>query len=233
MTEVIVFAEGATEEQFVKRLIAPALRHLQIFVKPQLLKTSQDAKGGAISFDRLKFNARNTLRQQPEAVLTTFIDLYALDTSFPAYAEAKAKPNLDSRLECLQAALHEAIVTHVGCRPERFIPHIQPHEFEGLLFSDTHALSQTEIGWDRSENKLAEVRTAFATPEHINDGYETKPSRRLEKLLQPGYTKKRHGPLAAERITLDTIERECPHFHGWMEQLRAIGLAFANSTLPK
>lgn len=222
MVEVIVFAEGQTEEQFIKRLVAPALRHLQVFIKPQLLKTSQDARGGAISFDRLQFNARNTLRQKPDAVLTTFIDLYALDTSFPAYEKARNQPNLGGRLDCLNDALHKAIVSHVGCRPEHFIAYIQPYEFEGLLFSDLHALAETEPGWDESEGELAKVRAVFETPEHINDGYETKPSRRLELLLRPGYKKTRHGPLAAERITLGVMERECPHFHGWMDRLRAL-----------
>ncbi len=48
MVEVVVFAEGPTEEQFIKRLVAPAVRRMQVFVKPQMLKTSQDARGGAI-----------------------------------------------------------------------------------------------------------------------------------------------------------------------------------------
>lgn len=223
MAEVIVFAEGPTEEQFIKRLVAPAVRHLQVFVKPQLLKTSQEAHGGAINFDRLKFNARNTLRQKPDAVLSTFLDLYGLDTSFPAFEEARLKPDMDSRLVHLRTALHGAIVAHVGCRPERFIPHIQPYEYEGLLFSDPQALAQTEPGWQASFPKLAAVRAAFPTPEHINDSYETKPSRRLEQLLQPSYKKTRHGPLVAERITVVAMERECPHFHGWMNRLRALG----------
>ncbi|MDX8379004.1 MAG: hypothetical protein R8K48_03010 [Gallionella sp.] len=42
---VIVFAEGSTEEQFIKRVVAPSLRAAQIFIKPQLLKTSKDANG--------------------------------------------------------------------------------------------------------------------------------------------------------------------------------------------
>lgn len=223
MVEVIVFAEGPTEEQFLKRLVAPALRHLQVFVKPQMLKTSQESRGGAVSFDRLKINARNTLRQKSTAVLSTFLDLYGLDTSFPAFEEAKSEPDLGSRLERLRCALHESIVSHVGCRPERFIPHIQPYEFEGLLFSDPKALAQTEPGWVVSAGKLLEIRESFATPEHINDSYETKPSRRLEKLLKPGYKKTRHGPLAAEGITLSTIERECLHFRRWMDCLRSLG----------
>jgi hypothetical protein len=225
MVEVIVFAEGPTEEQFIKRLVAPAVRHRQVFVKPQLLKTSQNGRGGAINFDRLKFNARNTLRQRPDAVLSTFLDLYGLDTSFPAFEEAKAKSDLDSRLAHLRTALRQAIVEYVGCRPERFVPHIQPYEYEGLLFSDTEALVQIEPEWQSCAGKLAAVRAAFATPEHINDNYETKPSRRLEKLLRPGYKKTRHGPLAAERITLATIERECPHFSRWMDGLRSLAEA--------
>lgn len=223
MVEVIVFTEGSTEEQFIKRLVAPALRHLRVFVKPQLLKTSQEARGGAINFDRLKFNARNTLRQKPDAVLTTLLDLYGLDTTFPGFKEAKAKPDMLSRVHHLETSLAEALVTHVGCKPEHFIAHIQPYEYEGLLFSDPQALVQTEPGWQASLPKLAAVRAEFPTPEHINDSYETKPSRRLEQLLQPGYKKTRHGPLAAERISLATMEKECPHFHGWMENLRCLG----------
>lgn len=227
MVEVIVFTEGTTEEQFIKRLVAPALRHLQVFVKPQLLKTSQEARGGAINFDRLKLNARNTLRQKPDAVLTTLLDLYGLDTSFPGFAQAKTMPDLDSRVRHLNAALTQEILSYVGCRSERFIAHIQPYEFEGLLFSDPQALAQTEPGWQGRLAQLTAVRAAFPTPEHINDSYETKPSRRLEQLLQPGYKKTRHGPLAAERVSLAAMERECPHFRGWMESLRRLGEAVA------
>lgn len=220
MVEVIVFAEGPTEEKFIKQLVAPALRHLEIFIKPQTLNTSQNAKGGAVTFDRLKFNARNTLRQHPNAVLSTFLDLYALGTDFPAFAEATKKPNVYSRVACLQQGLSAAIVAHVQCRPERFMPHIQPYEFEGLLFSDVQALSAVEPTWTKSLAALTKIRTAVDTPEHINDGYETAPSRRLESLLHPKYKKTTHGPRAAERISLEVIERECRHFKRWMNALR-------------
>lgn len=222
MVEVIVFAEGPTEEQFIKRLVAPTLRSAQVFVKPQTLYTSQDAKGGAVSFGRLKFNARNTLRQKPDVVLSTFLDLYGLDTDFPDFGEAKQAPDVYARVACLETALHTAIIEHVGCRPERFMPHIQPYEYEGLLFSDVAALSCTEPSWGRCLPRLERVRVSFETPEHINDDYEKRPSRRLEKLLQPQYKKTRHGPLAAERITLSVMERECVHFRTWMEKLRGL-----------
>lgn len=220
MREVIVFAEGPTEEQFIKQVVAPALRHLHIYLKPQLLKTSASAKGGAISIDRLKLNARNTLRQHPEAVLSTFFDLYALDTDFPAFMQAKQKPDVYTRVTCLELALQSAIVAHVGCRPERFLPYIQPYEYEGLLFSDVDALSRVEPTWAQGLPALTKVRACVESPEHINDGFETKPSRRLETLLTPKYKKITHGPRAAKHITLEVIERECHHFKTWMEALR-------------
>lgn len=221
MREVIVFAEGPSDEQFIKRVVAPALRHLQIFLKPQTLNTSKDARGGAVNFDRLKFNARNTLCQNPDAVLTTFLDLYGLDASFRPF-DTHREADIYQRTESLELALHAAIVEYVACRPERFIPHIQPYEFEGLLFSDTTALAQTEPEWFSCQNELLAAREAFQTPEHINDGYETKPASRLEKILHPTYKKTRHGPLAAEKVTLATMEQECIHFKRWVDRLRTI-----------
>lgn len=222
MFEVIVFTEGQTEEQFIKRIIAPVFSPSQIFIKPQTLNTSQDAKGGAISFDRLKLNARNTLRQKPEAILTTFLDLYGLDTSFPSFVEAKQLTDVYARTTALETALHKTIVEHVDCRPERFIPHIQPYEFEGLLFSDVEALVLTEPSWKNALEKLKAVQNSFETPEHINDSYETKPSKRLENILVPKYKKTRHGPLAAEKITLSVMEQKCVHFKCWMTNLRGL-----------
>lgn len=220
MLEVIIFTEGQTEEQFIKRVVAPSFRANQIFLKPQTLNTSQDAKGGAVNFDRLKFNARNTLRQKPDAILTTFLDLYALDTTFPDFDEAKQLSDVYSCTTRFEIALHREIVSHIGCRPERFIPYIQPYEFEGLLFSDVDTLVLTEPSWNSQLPKLKAVRAAFETPEHINDSFDTKPSKRLENILKPKYKKIRHGPLAAQKITLSVMEQECVHFRSWMTRLR-------------
>lgn len=222
MVRVVVFAEGQTEEQFIKRVVAPVLAPSLVFLEPQLLNTSKDAKGGAIRFDRLKFNARNTLKMASAPILSTFLDLYGLDTDFPAYGDADKQIDVYSRVSLLEDALHHAIVEDSGCRPERFLPHIQPYEFEGLLFSDVATLCATEPQWRAFQQPLDDIRNGFDNPEHINDGFDTKPSKRLEDALSPKYRKTRHGPLAAERITLAVMERECPHFHGWMERMRAL-----------
>jgi hypothetical protein len=222
MVEVIVFAEGPTEEQFIKRIIAPVFYPMQIFIKPQTLNTSQNAKGGAITLDRLKFNARNTLRQKPNAILTTFLDLYGLDTDFPGFTEAKQLADVYKHTELLETALHHNIIDHVKCRPERFFPHIQTHEFEALLFSDVTALCSTEPDWNKYLTELALIRDSFTTPEHINGSYETKPSFRLKSLLRPKFKKPLHGSLAAEKITLPKMAAECVHFSDWMNKLRSL-----------
>jgi hypothetical protein len=222
MPKVIVFAEGPSDEQFIKRVVAPALLPLQIYIKPQLLHTSKDAKGGAVSFERFKINARNTLLQNRDTILTTFLDLYGLDTDFPAFHEAKKVTDVYGRLKVMEEALAAAIVSHVDCRPNRFIAYFQPYEFEGLLFSNVDALIRTEPDWKNQHAKLQKVRANFPTPEHINDGYETKPSKRLEDILRPKYKKTRHGPLIAEQVTLAEMERECLHFKGWLDQLRGL-----------
>jgi len=220
--EVIVFAEGQSEESFIKKIVAPTLHHLQIYLEPQLLQTSKNAQGGAVSFDRLKFNARNTLRQYPNVVLTTFLDLYGLDTDFPKFQDAKKNTDVYARLNVMEDALTQAIISHVSCRPERFIAYFQPYELEGLFFSDVEALVRTEPDWKKQLTRLQKVRASFQTPEHINDSYETKPSKRLENILSPSYKKTRHGPLIAEQVTLSKMEQECPHFKGWLDQLRGL-----------
>nr|VFK27258.1 MAG: protein of unknown function (DUF4276) [Candidatus Kentron sp. MB]VFK31088.1 MAG: protein of unknown function (DUF4276) [Candidatus Kentron sp. MB]VFK75513.1 MAG: protein of unknown function (DUF4276) [Candidatus Kentron sp. MB] len=220
--EVVVIAEGKTEEQFIKQVVAPALRPLAIYLKPRLLPTSKGAKGGAVSFDRLRYHARNTLNMSSTPILSTFLDLQGLRTDFPGFQEAGKIANVGARVDHLETALCRAIVEESGCRPGRFLPHIQPFEFEVLLFSDVAGLCTAQSGWGRFRGKLTEIRQGFESPEHINGGYDTKPSKRLEDTLLPKYDKISHGPLAAKAITLAVMERECAHFRQWMDKLRGI-----------
>jgi len=222
MQEVIVFVEGQSEEQFIKQIVAPVFRQQQIFLKPQMLNTSKNAKGGGLSFDRFKFNAKNTLKQYPNAVLTTFFDLYQLDTGFPSFNAACQCSDVYERVDLLEKALHTDVTSSVGCRSERFIPYIQPYELEGLWFSDVEQLVQVEPNWANSFFKLQKERDGFLTPEHINGSYETKPSKRLGDALSPKFKKTLHTVPIAERVTLTKIELECKHFKKWMDKIRTL-----------
>lgn len=217
--EVIVFAEGPSDELFIKRVVAPALREHQIYLKPQTLNTSRDSTGGSINFDRLCFNVRNTLRQSARTYLTTFFDLYALDSNMPGVATVAQFANPQQKARHIESALHAALRKEIDFRSERLIAHIQPYELEGLFFSNTEALSQSVPGWSQAADGLRAVRDAVETPEHINNGFETKPSARLANLLKPGYRKTSHAPVIGLRIGLAAITAECKHFAGWIDRL--------------
>ena len=223
MKTIVILTEGQCEETFIRDVVAPVFSHSEIFLEARCIPTSKSGRGGAVTSDRFMCHVRNTLRQRQDAYVSTMLDLYALDTDFPNYETALSSSDVYQKVDMLEQGLMEKVVGEIGCRPERFIPYIQPYEFEGLLFSDVEVLSQQEPGWESYLDCLKAIRSQFDTPEHINNSYETKPSKRLEGCLRnPSYRKTRHGPLAAKNITLSVIERECQHFHTWMEKLRSL-----------
>ncbi|WP_179401104.1 DUF4276 family protein [Burkholderia guangdongensis] len=219
MVELIVIGEGQTEEAFVNRVLAAALAPRGIYVTPRLVRTSSGQRGGALNLDRIGRFIERTLKERQDTYLTTLFDLYALDKTFPGVVETQGLPPAD-RAARIEDALH-AHIALTGCRRERFLPYIQPHEFESLLFSDTTMLCQIEPEWAVHAPELAEVRAGVADPEWINDSPHTAPSKRLA-ILTPRYRKVRHGPLAAEKIGLDTIRAQCPHFSQWFDRIAAL-----------
>lgn len=223
MRRVVVVCEGQTEEAFISRVLYPAFVGMGLHLQGITVETSPGHKGGAMRYDRLRPALRNALASSRVAAVTMLVDLYKLAPDFPGYATAMAQASLTGRLAALQTELHADIVAHCRCDPERFIPHVQPHEFEALLFSDVETLAAVESGWAAALADLTRARTSALTPEHINNGPTTKPSARLESLLRsPGYRKLRHGPIAAERMGLATLEAECPHFAAWLGKLRSL-----------
>ena len=107
------------------------------------------------------------------------------------------------------------------CRAERFLPHIQPHEFEALVFTDIEAFVEVEQRWQAFLEPCRQARVAAESPEHINDGSETHPSARLQG-FRPRYIKPLHGVALIERIGLDRIRAECAHFDVWLSRLEAL-----------
>ena len=223
MKRVCIVCEGQTEETFVRDVLAPAFYHFDLNLIPEMVETSPGHKGGALKYDRVKRHLRNTLRQSSAPVVTTLFDLYRLDSDFPSFAASQAQPDLSRRLNVLKQALHADVVAEAGCQPERFIPYIQPYEFEALLFSDVPTLTRIEPGWQSATAALAAARAVAESPEHINDRPETKPAAHLERELNnPSYRKRRHGPIAAQKIGLAKIEAECAFFAAWLAQIREL-----------
>ena len=103
-----------------------------------------------------------------------------------------------------------------------FIPYIQVHEFEALLYSDP-AVLHTCLGVYATipENQFQSHLAPYNSPEEINDQPETAPSKRILGGYN-GYNKITDGYLIASEIGIDRMREVCPHFNEWVTKL--IGL---------
>jgi len=118
---------------------------------------------------------------------------------------------------CLESAFAEDI------RHRRFVPYIQLHEFEALLFCDLSHLGDMFSGGDRAVEALASECQELRSPEHINDDPQGAPSKRIIARI-PEYegNKVAAGPLAAEAIGVDRIREKCAHFGEWLTRLESL-----------
>jgi hypothetical protein len=154
--------------------------------------------------------------------VTTFFDLYGLRADFPGVEAARGRNDPLQKSSLIEDALADAVIQASGCRAERFVPHIQPHEFEALPFSDVTSIVRVQPEWLRFERELRQAREGADTPEHINDGATTHPSARLATLLQPRYKKPLHGSRIAAAIGLTRIRAECRHFDAWLTAIESL-----------
>jgi Domain of unknown function (DUF4276) len=221
LIEVIVVGEGQTEESFIRDVLAPQLANQEIFLSPRLIRTSSLSRGGALSWDRVRRFLRNTLRERADTYVATFFDLYGLDSDFPGAGDGSQIRDPLARAAWLEQRLHAAVVEEAQCRSDRFLPHLQPHEFEALVFTDLAALPRVEPQWQSHAERLQEAVSLAKSPEHINDGVDTHPSARL-RALRPGYQKILHGVELVEKIGLARIRSECAHFGAWLDRLEAL-----------
>jgi hypothetical protein len=155
-------------------------------------------------------------------VVYHFVDLYGLPRDFPG--RSNFAPNLDTqaRVARLEGELVNDIVRRLDLPvSRRLIPYIQMREFEALLFSDPSAFLAAYPGNQSLVDRLAAIRAQFYSPEDIDDGSATSPSKRILDIV-PAYQKPVAGILIARRIGLTTIRRECRHFNEWLVRLIAL-----------
>ena len=173
--------------------------------------------------DLLLHDIKTRLLRDADCYCTTFFDFYALPQSFPGRQEAKQLRGAETKSECLCWRLVEKLTLDIGENAmRRFIPYVQMHDFEGLLFSDPAKIA-SGIGKPCLAEDFLEIRQQFSTPEEINDSVETAPGKRLERLV-PEYQKPTDGTLAALDVGLSVMRQECPLFHRWLEKLESLTL---------
>lgn len=212
MIRVMIICEGATEEFFVSKMLAPHFISYNVSVSPINLDRG-------FNYDSLKNNIVKTLNSDKNAHVTTLVDLYGISNDYPGYKANATKEALQKVL-MIEEAVQQDVLTHKHLYNRQFFCHFQLHEFEALLFSDPNSLEESLI-IDHPEipkGSFAKILSDFPSPEYINDSVHTKPSQRIINLA-PSYDKVSEGILIAEIIGLEKMRNACPHFDLWIKKI--------------
>lgn len=216
MKRLLIVCEGPTEQEFCNCLLSQHFLRNGVSVSAPIVKKSN---GGIVPWASLRSQILNHLREG-DVFVSMLIDYYGIKDhyEFPGWEASKTITDKSERIHFLIEKMRDDV-------PEvlryRFLPYIQLHEFEGLLFSDGNAFRSI---FDPSEANLVQLDSIIAeypNPEEINNSSETAPSKRLINAI-PGYNKVVYGNIIAEQIGLQTIREKCPLFNEWLTILEKL-----------
>jgi len=225
MARLLIHVEGQTEEDFVNEILAPHLYgqgYAKVGARLMGNARQRDRRGGIRSWSSVRGDIIRHLKEDAGCLVTTMVDYYGLPQtggrSWPDRLAAGSLP-FAQKASTVESVLSADICREMGegFNPDRFIPFVMMHEFEGLLFSDCEGFSRG-IGRPDLADAFQAIRDEFSSPEEINDSPVTAPSKRVEQLVQ-SYEKPLLGTLAVLEIGLNAIRRECPHFREWLSSL--------------
>ncbi len=215
MSEAAVYihliVEGQTEQDFVRKILQPEFAHKEIYLTASTLGKI----GGNVKFEKLK---RDLALVQKSCYISTMFDFFRIDSQWPGMDKINALKQSKTQLqpEAKAKILEDATAQKIA--QERFIPHIQMHEFETLLFSEPcawRAFSTSAV------DHIQDIVKQYPDPEAINDGGETAPSKRITNKFS-GYSKRIHGINIAKQIGLAAMRKKCSHFNQWLTQLESL-----------
>jgi hypothetical protein len=230
MTRLYFVVEGMTELRFVQNVLSPHLAQFLVNVpKPRLVLFGEHGgnvyRGGLKTYQKPRKHLTERMKedQSHDAYFTTMFDLYALPSDFPNYAHAQQVQEPYDRVRLLEEAFANDL------RDDRFIPYIQLHEFEALLFADVQQFDWEFLEHEVQIRKLKQIADKLGNPELIDNGAETAPSKRIIKEI-PEYKgrKSSAGAIIAQKIGLPTLRQKCRHFHDWLARLEQLGASAMN-----
>lgn len=210
MKRLYIVVEGQTEEEFVAKVLAPHLLGQGILcVTPVAVHRGRGARGGMVSYEPLKDDILRLLREGDAPIVSTLIDFFRCPDT-PGKEVWNKATNHQQEVELRE----QEIGRDIGGR--HFIPYIQLHEFEALLFS-------SDVGFNglftlKEADELSKIVEGYPNPEEINSSPEGAPSKRILAVVSY-YDKVFHGNLIADAIGIEIILERCPRFRAWVERL--------------
>ncbi len=217
MKRLVVIAEGETEESFVNNILIPYFNSLGIYNSIQCFKTKH-SNGGLSKYSYIRKDIIQTI-YEADVVVTTMLDFYRLPSGFPGSHQFDAAISHGQQVEAIENQIKIDIERVQERQFDNFIPYIQLHEFEALIFS---SIAGIDALFERSEidyQGLQDVIDNYPNPEDINNGPNTAPSVRLQRLI-PGYDKVIYGVEIIKEIGIDTVLSKCPRFSKWIKKLK-------------
>lgn len=218
MKQILILVEGQTEEQFIKNIFSPYLNKFDVHLNPtiintKLVKGGKNFKGGIDNYGQIKRDILHLTRNN-SLYVTTFLDFYALPDDFPEKEKSKVRATSIEKVKFLENTFYKDI------NKVNFIPYLQLHEFEAILFADIKGFEYCfEYNVVRG---IAQIIQQFPNPEDINDNPYTAPSKRILNVI-PQYNKPFQGNLIALENGIDVVLSKCPHFLEWTEKLKSLG----------
>lgn len=216
---VVVVCEGQTEQEFCRRVLAPYLRAHGLRLDAPLIARSG---GGIVKWDILRQDIEHHLASPDAPIVTTMIDYYGLTDKhhFPGWHRSLTIVDRAERMRYLERGMKREVL---GMPRVRFVPYIQLHEFEALLFCDEAVFYRLFTPDELvGVSELREVFDHYPNPELINNEKPTSPSHRLRRIIR-GYNKIIHGINLAQGIGLSQMMVVAPRFRRWVTRLIELG----------
>lgn len=223
MKQIYVLVEGHSEREFVTRIMGPYFGQEGILIRPIPMRKSGGGFGIS-NLEHFKNHIKPLLHNKDVPAVTTFIDLFRFPVQSSEHAEEEMlkkhseNPDIEMRIKGFEDVLQGAVQK---IKPyDHFIPYIQKHEFEALLFSDASAF----IEHAGIQKDIERVLKAIPNPEDINTTETGHPAKRLESIYaahKKKYSKGADAVNLAEMAGIKIILEKCPRFRAWIELLIA------------
>jgi len=226
MSEIVAIVEGPTEQTFVRGVLAAHLGRWGVSIWAVLSGKSR-RQGGVRKWESARRDIERTLKEG--RYCTTMFDFYAMPRDWPGREHA-AGLSYEQRGSHVEESIVQDLAAYIGDTFDRrqFIPYVQVHEFEALVFADVGQLAElasTICGSSPAvlSKRFRAILENAGDPEAINDDYRTCPSRRIKDVV-PAYRKAANGPIVAGRIGLNVLREKCRHFGDWLRKLEQVAV---------
>lgn len=225
LTILHILCEGPTEDQFVSDVLSDYLQSFSIICKHQKLLTNKQKKctGGISSYAQVKRDLTLMFKQfrdneNEEHWFTTMFDLYKLPNDFPCYATNIT--DIYVKIQHIETAFYDDI------NNSHFIPYIQLHEYEALVFAGLDYLKDEYPNSERMKKIVEQLKSLLQSkhnnPELINT--QKSPSKYIIDSLDGlhKYNKPKSGSAIAAKVGILKLKEQCRHFREWIEKLEKL-----------